>query len=232
MQHESLYDISEICKMLGITSRALRFYEEKGIVASTHRGLSSRRQYTEEQLSNIRNVLILRTLGLSVKSIVELQAKESNLKEVVLSKRAEIYASIEARMREIHLLNEALTALDSGKNIFDDDWKHPTEPSADECEIARICTEAIVSGDSGVLYQHLSARLKRYMPENVYSIVRKDTLSLLGDYVSFDTILADDNFLNKVYAFVLYEKLGLKVTFVFHNGKVDGLWLGYYDTDT
>ncbi len=229
MCEKSLYDITEVCKMLGVTSRTLRFYEEKGIITSTTVGLSSRRQYTEEQVSRIKNVLVLRTLGLSVRSIAELQAKESDLKDIVLAKRAEIYASIESRVREINLLNEALSALESGKNLFGQEWQHPSEPSTEEYEFAQICTEAIVNGDSDTLYRYVSARLAQYMPKNVYSVVRNDTLAPLGDFVSVDKIIADDSFPNKLYAFVRYAKLGLKITFVFYNGEIDGLWLGYYD---
>ena len=232
MQSKTLYDISEVCRMLGTTSRTLRFYEEKGIVESTTVGLSSRRQYTGEQIDQIRNVLLLRTLGLSVKAIAQLQAKEGDLKEVVLSKRAEIYASIEGRLREIHLLNEALSALEAGKNLFGEEWQHPTSPSAAERAIARTCTEAIVSGDSAALYPYLSARLVRYMPENVYATVRQDTLAPLGEFLGVDAIVTDGDFPNKIYAYVRYARLGLRVTFVFHNGEIDGLWLGYYDTDT
>ena len=101
--------------MLGTTSRTLRFYEEKGIIQSTTVGLSSRRQYTEEQISNIKNVLVLRALGLSVKSISELQTKGTDLRDAVLSKRAEIYASIDSRIREINLLNEAFCHKCRGK---------------------------------------------------------------------------------------------------------------------
>ena len=56
MWQKPLYDITEVCKMLGTTSRTLRFYEEKGIIQSTTVGTSSRRQYTEEQISHIKNV--------------------------------------------------------------------------------------------------------------------------------------------------------------------------------
>lgn len=35
MYQKSLYDITEVCKMLDTTSRTLRFYEEKGIIQST-----------------------------------------------------------------------------------------------------------------------------------------------------------------------------------------------------
>ena len=229
MNQKQMYDITEVCKMLGTTSRTLRFYEEKGIIQSTTVGTSARRQYTEEQLSLIKNVLVLRTLGLSVKSITELQTKGTDLKEAVLSKRAEIYASIESRMREINLLNEALSALESGKNIFSEDWQHPLTLNTTEKDIAKICTDAILNDDTNLLYKYISPRLAEYMPRDVYRVVRKDTLAPLGDFVSIDKMVADDRFSNKLYCFIRYSKLGLKITYVFHGGKIDGLWLGYYD---
>lgn len=229
MYQKQLYDITEVCKMLGTTSRTLRFYEEKGIIQSTTVGTSARRQYSEEQLSLIKNVLVLRTLGLSVKAVAELQTKEADLKDAVLSKRAEIYASIDSRIREINLLNEALSALESGKDIFAEDWQLSSAMNAEEKEIARICTDAILSGDTETLYEYLSSRLAEYMPRDVYHVVRKDTLAPLGDFVSIDKTVADDRFSNKIYCFIRYSKLGLKITYVFHGGKIDGLWLGYYD---
>ena len=229
MYQKQIYDITEVCRMLGTTSRTLRFYEEKGIIQSTTVGTSSRRQYTEEQLSLVKNVLVLRTLGLSVKAIAELQNSGTDLKEAVLSKRAEIYASIESRVREINLLNEALSALESGKNIFNEDWQLSSAMNAEEKEIARLCTDAILNGDDNVLYEHLSPRLAQYMPKDVYCVVRKDTLVPLGDFVSIEKTVADDRFSNKLYCFVRYTKIGLKITYVFHGGKIDGLWLGYYD---
>ena len=229
MYQKQMYDITEVCKMLGTTSRTLRFYEEKGIIQSTTVGTSSRRQYTEEQISHIKNVLVLRTLGLSVKAVAELQTKEVDLKDSVLSKRAEIYASIDSRIREINLLNEALSALESGKDIFSEGWQLSSAMNAEEKDIARICTDAILSGDTNTLYEYLSSRLAEYMPRDVYLVVRKDTLAPLGNFVSIDKTVADDRFSNKLYCFIRYSKLGLKITYVFHGGKIDGLWLGYYD---
>lgn len=229
MCQKPLYDITEVCKMFGTTSRTLRFYEEKGIIQSTTVGTSSRRQYTEEQLALVKNVLVLRALALSVKAIAELQNSGVDLKDAILSKRAEIYASIESRVREINLLNEALSALESGKNIFIEDWHHFSNLNAEANEIARLCTGAILNGDDNILYEHLSPRLAQYMPKDVYSAVRKDTFAPLGDFVSIDKTVADDRFSNKLYCFVRYSKLGLKITYVFHGGKIDGLWLGYYD---
>lgn len=230
MEDKHLYDITEVCRMLGTTSRTLRFYEEKKIITSTTVGLSARRKYTEEQLSQIKNVLVLRSLGLSVKSITELQKEQSDLKNAVLSKRAEIYASIEAHIKEINLLNEAVYALELGKNIFDGVWQSRSDANFEELEIARLCTDAIISNDDEFLYRHLSLRLLQYMPKDVYSVARRDTLATLGDFLGIDEIAADKKYSNKIFSKVRYSKLGLMITFVFHAGKIDGLWLGYYDS--
>lgn len=230
MEDKHLYDITEVCRMLGTTSRTLRFYEEKKIITSTTVGLSARRKYTEEQLLQIKNVLVLRSLGLSVKSITELQKEQSDLKNAVLSKRAEIYASIEAHIKEINLLNEAVYALELGKNIFDGVWQTRSDANFEELEIARLCTDAIISNDDEFLYRHLSSRLLQYMPKDVYSVARRDTLTTLGDFLGIDEIAADKKYSNKIFSKVRYSKLGLMITFVFHAGKIDGLWLGYYDS--
>lgn len=230
MEDKHLYDITEACRMLGTTSRTLRFYEEKKIITSTTVGLSARRKYTEEQLLQIKNVLVLRSLGLSVKSITELQKEQSDLKNAVLSKRAEIYASIEAHIKEINLLNEAVYALELGKNIFDGVWQTRSDANFEELEIARLCTDAIISNDDEFLYRHLSSRLLQYMPKDVYSVARRDTLATLGDFLGIDEIAADKKYSNKIFSKVRYSKLGLMITFVFHAGKIDGLWLGYYDS--
>ena len=234
MEQKQYYDITEVCNMLGTTSRTLRFYEAKGIISSTTAGISSRRKYTEDQVSHIRNVLVLRTLGLSIKSIAELQNLGGNLRDAVLEKRAEILASIDTRIREINLLNEALSALESGKNIFKDDWQHASEAGAEkvkEFEFARICTEAILSGNDDSLYEHLSPRLAEYLPKSAYQAVRKDTLAPIGELVSVEKSVADENHPNIIYSYIRFSKLGLRIKFVFYSGKIDGLWFDYYDTN-
>ena len=229
MEKRHLYDIAEVCRLLGTTSRALRFYEEKGIITSTTIGLSARRQYTEEQFANIRNILVLRTLGLSVKAIAELQEEKSDLKGAILSKRAEIYASIDSRVKEINLLNDALWALESGRNIFSEEWQPCFSAKQEEIEIAEICTNAILFNDDDVLYKYLSPRMAQYMPKEVYNVVRKDTLSPIGDFINIEQIIVDSKHPAKIYSKVRFSKLGFMITYVFHGGMIDGLWLGYYD---
>lgn len=231
MKEERIYDIAEVCRILGTTSRTLRFYEEKGIISSTLEGISLRRKYTSVQLENIRNVLVLRTLGLSVKSISELQSDRSDLKNAIISRRAEIYASIEDKLHEIDLLTGTLYDLEDGKNIFDL-TREPSSAIADKerNELVATCLDYILSGDTDSLYTFISPRLEEYMPKTVYEKVRKDALIPLGDFISVEDTVADKDHPDRICCYVRYSRLGLKVTFVFHKEKIEGLWLGYYNT--
>ena len=89
--------------------------------------------------------------------------------------------------------------------------------------------EAIVFGNTKSLYRHFGIKLCEYLPENIYEIVRKDTLFPLGRLIDFDCIMPDPKYNNIIYQYVRYEKLGLKIKFIFHNGYIEGLWLNYYE---
>ncbi|MBE6641795.1 MAG: MerR family transcriptional regulator [Ruminococcaceae bacterium] len=229
MEERKLYDIAEVCKKLHTTSRTLRFYEQKGIIRSTTVGISPRRLYTEEQLANVRNVIILRKLGLSVKTISELQANETDLKSAVRSRRAEIYASIDMHLKEITLLNDALSSLECGKTIYDKLSPSVALAESEEERIASICTNAVLDGNYNTIYPFLSEQLIKFMPMQVYEAARTDTFAQLGDYVSFDKAESDPKHPNRILHYLKFSKLGLKITYAFHNEKIYGLWLGYYN---
>lgn len=229
MTATKLYDITEVCLLLGTTSRTLRFYEEKGIIASTTIGTSSRRQYTSEQVNHIRNILVLRTLGLSIKSIAQLQQEHSDLKDVILSKRTELYASIAARRKEIHLLNEALILLEEEKNIFDYNWTQNLPSNTSSCDsIAKECTKSIICGDHDALFTHFSDKLKAYLPLDAYKRVHTDTVLSLGNFVAFEKSKIDAQNSNIIFHYVRYEKAGLRIQYIFHKNQIHGLWFRYY----
>ncbi|MBQ8432435.1 MAG: MerR family transcriptional regulator [Clostridia bacterium] len=228
MEKERLYDIGEVCKRLGTTSRTLRFYEEKGIISSTAVPVQSRRQYTEAQVEHIRNVLVLRTLGISVKAIAALQSNTVDLRAAVLSRRAEIAAAMDARRKELVLLNEALTVIESGDDIFRQTPQTKEDTPEDALsELARRCSKAIIDGDTDVLYQHLSPKLIEYMPRESYEIARADTFAPAGKLIAIDRLERDKKHPHILYQYARYETVGIKIQLVFHHGQVAGLWMGY-----
>jgi len=224
-----LYDISEVCKILGTTSRTLRYYEERKIISSTKNDFSSRRAYTEEQINHIRNVMVLRTIGLSIDTILRLQKNGADLKNEIIAKRAEIFAYIDSKSKEISLLNEAVAIIESGESIFNKSIESNLSLSSNYCQIARECAEYIVFENYEALYKHFSPNLIKYKSIDVFKIIRSDVLLPCGDFVNFDKQEIDSNYPNIIYEYVEFSKIGLKIKLVFHNEKIDGLWLSYYE---
>ena len=226
---DRLYDINDVCNMLGTTSRTLRFYEEKKIISSTKVFDSPRRKYSSEQIDHIRNVLVLRSLGLSVNDIRDLQKQNGDLRSVIELNKAKIYALIAEKVRTLNLLNEALLVIENGGDVFNASEKLSITPEKMK-KIVRICTEAIVEGDEDTLYSFLSEKLQGYMPKEAFTKVRKDTIKPLGAFVSIENQNVDNDYPNVIYQNVRYKNLGLRIKYVFCLNQIAGLWFNYFET--
>lgn len=229
---EPLYDISAVCKMLGATSRTLRYYEEKGLIGSTVIPPSRRRSYTQAQLRQVREVLLLRKLGLSTADIAALQKENTDLRSAMELRIAHLYAKITQLQNELGLLGEALSVMDSGGDVYDTAHYMPeAQKDALRIRIAESCARAIAKGDAATLYSHLGEQIKARMPENIFRVVREDVLRPLGSFVAYECTFRDPLVEHKVLSFVKYENLGLKISFVFRGEEICGLWMTYYETN-
>lgn len=217
--------------MLGTTSRTLRFYEEKGLV-NPKKSSSNRRCYTRNQVEEIKNILLLRTLGLSLKTIGGLNGDKERLRSAVLEKRAEITAAIQVKAKEINFLNNVLSVFDEGKDIFNVDFGAYAD-AYDEHQrtIAQKCTKAFVERDFTSLYEHFSDKISAYMPIEVYGKIYEDTVAPLGRFDSYGAIMHDTSLPNVLYSFVKYENLAIRLKFVFYGEKIHGFWVTYYELD-
>ena len=72
MSNGKLYKIGDLARLAGKTPRALRLYEERGLVVPRCRSCGGFRLYGPEALVRIKWVDQLQTLGLSLKSIATL----------------------------------------------------------------------------------------------------------------------------------------------------------------
>ena len=69
--------IRDVYQELGVTLRALRFYEATGLIAPTRAG--KRRLYRTNDVERLRTIVKLKTLGLSLREIREvLQSPPAN----------------------------------------------------------------------------------------------------------------------------------------------------------
>ncbi len=63
-----LYDISDVCRLFGMTPNGVRFYEEKGFV-QPDRTSGGRRKYTVEDLEKLMNAKAIRALEVELQSV-------------------------------------------------------------------------------------------------------------------------------------------------------------------
>lgn len=228
MSKSNMVDINTVCNMLGTTSRTLRFYEEKGIIQSTAVPFQTRRQYSPEQIGQIKNVLVLRSLGLSIATIKALQ-QGGSLTDAISERKSEVLASIASKTKEIYLLNEALTTVNDGGDLFLANENISPETSREHIELVNICTDALIVGDLTKCFSYFHETLKEYLPLTAFERVVSDTLKPIGHYVYKDRVECDKEFPNVIYSYLKYEKLGLSVKFVIHGYKIQGIWLNYYE---
>jgi DNA-binding transcriptional MerR regulator len=69
-----LRSISQVCADTGLSARTVRYYEEVGLLPGVRRRAGGRRVYGPDEVERLRFVQRLKTLGLSLAEIKELNA--------------------------------------------------------------------------------------------------------------------------------------------------------------
>lgn len=102
--------ISQVAATYGISKRTLRYYEEMGLLESSRDSTRDERCYNNKQLKELEHILLLKKVGLSLKTIEHLlRDKEVAKFSDQLYKRLE---SIEEKIQELsiqkHLVKDML----------------------------------------------------------------------------------------------------------------------------
>jgi DNA-binding transcriptional MerR regulator len=68
-EEDRLYTIGELAAELGVTTRTIRFYESKGLIAPARRGVA--RSYSRRDRGRLKLILRGKNLGFSLEAIAE-----------------------------------------------------------------------------------------------------------------------------------------------------------------
>jgi DNA-binding transcriptional MerR regulator len=100
-------DIAQVAKLTGLTSRALRFYEARGLVKPL-RSASGRRHYGPAELERLHQILALKRAGLSLAQIEKLTAgRKLDLRALVSAQ----IKTLETQQRDLAKAKTLLTAI-------------------------------------------------------------------------------------------------------------------------
>jgi len=69
---KQLVQIGELARMLGITTRTIRYYEEIGLMGPPERLVGGTRTYSREDVLRLKFILKLKELGITLKEMQEL----------------------------------------------------------------------------------------------------------------------------------------------------------------
>jgi DNA-binding transcriptional MerR regulator len=111
MEAVSLKKIGEVAEELGTTPRALRFYEEEGLIAS-RRTAGGTRLYSEEDIARFRGILGLAHAGIPVALIKDLATTREKFKTGQGASHG-VHAILETLQATIREQIDALVRLES-----------------------------------------------------------------------------------------------------------------------
>jgi DNA-binding transcriptional MerR regulator len=111
---EGTYPIGEISRMVDLSQRTIRYYEEIGLLHSVRRIENGKRLYTDNDVRRLKFINRLKVLGLSLAEMVELEKiyrKQRNNREIlpkllrILDERA---AQIDDRVAQLVALKKEI----------------------------------------------------------------------------------------------------------------------------
>ena len=112
---------AEAARRLGVTVKALRVYEQHGLVKPL-RSQADWRAYGPDEMARLHQVLALKRLGLPLARIAELLAGRASMLESVLAMQEQALAAEGARVEHaLALVRAARAKLDAGEMLSIDD---------------------------------------------------------------------------------------------------------------
>ena len=119
-EKEQWFGPGETARRLGVTTKALRVYEREGLVVP-RRAESGWRLYGPAQIARLHQIIVLRDLGLPLKSIKTLVGSQSRLGDILRLQRESLESQQDRIRRAIALIETAQRRLDEGRDLSLDD---------------------------------------------------------------------------------------------------------------
>lgn len=104
--------ISEAAKMTGLSVSNIRFYEKKGLLAPAREQESKYRDYSMEDIEQLKRIILYRKMSVPVETIYLLKSGEVSLEHVLKRQEEELVAKRDALQGSIELCRKILEEQD------------------------------------------------------------------------------------------------------------------------
>ncbi len=223
----NMYDmksITAVCRLLGITSRTIRYYEQLGLIKTVRKSNTAPRQLDMETIERLRKICFLRKLGMGLDEIAEVINNDEKATELIIRKKAAMKAEINELVERVNLLTEVMAAAEQGENIYETEKRLSLPPDHEEMKrIAGECIKLILERRFEELHNYLDEDM-RQMPPGFFEVGWNVHIKPCGAFVSIgEQSIVADTVINRLH----FEKQDIAILIEVHAGIVTGMLLQY-----
>lgn len=172
---------TETARRFGVTVKALRLYERRGLLKPL-RSKAGWRTYGPEQVVRLHQILALKRLGLSLASIGQLMASADTLETVLALQEQALVQDSRRVARGLALVRAARAKLKSGGALSIDDLATLSK----ETSMTSKLTRPTLFHPAFVPHQH-----KYFRPEELDALAAQDGFDQEKDIAEWDVLIAD-----------------------------------------
>jgi DNA-binding transcriptional MerR regulator len=110
-----MYSISQVAKSSGVSARALRHYDEIGLLKPASVGANGYRWYGRTELLRLQRILVLRRLGLGLDKIAEILSEQTGEAAALRGHLTALEAERERLAQVIATVQDTIADLDEAK---------------------------------------------------------------------------------------------------------------------
>ncbi len=115
-----MYTVKEVCEMTGISYHTLKYYCAQGIIPQVARDAENRRVFDDKNVGWIRDVLILRSIGMSIKEMKDFTKLCLEGSQTIPQRMEMLTAREQALKQEQKELDRALKALQATRQEYEE----------------------------------------------------------------------------------------------------------------
>jgi DNA-binding transcriptional MerR regulator len=165
------WPIQEVAQSAGVTSRALRHYDDIGLLRPARVGHGGLRYYDGESLVRLQRILLLRELGLSLAAIADVLAGQRDTGAALRTHLRLLEQERERLDRQIRSVRTTLRKTEGGESLMPDEVLDGFDHTQYKDEVvARWGKDAYEQGDRW--WRGLSAEEKRDFQQRQADIAR------------------------------------------------------------
>jgi DNA-binding transcriptional MerR regulator len=172
---------TETARRFGVTVKALRLYESRGLLTPV-RSESGWRTYGPEQIARLHQILALKRLGLSLASIGQLMASADTLDGVLALQDQALVQDAKRIAKGLALVRAARAKLKSGQALSIDDLATLSK----ETSMTSKLTRPTLFHPAFVPHQH-----KYFLPEELEALAAQEGFDQEADIAIWEGLIAD-----------------------------------------